>query len=105
QESLALDLRRLKLSDDGLVALAEGLLLGSYGFTLKPSAEPRPLTRITIVVANPDALRPALDRALVLISAVASARDLVNTPALEKNPSWLAAQAKSLLKGLPVTIR
>ncbi|MCU1621921.1 MAG: Leucyl aminopeptidase [Frankiales bacterium] len=105
QESLALDLRRLDLTDDSLRALAEGLLLGSYGFTLKPSAEPRPLTRITIVVAKPDTMRPALERALAVIRAVASARDLVNTPALEKNPSWLAAQAKSLLKGLPVSVR
>jgi leucyl aminopeptidase len=105
QESLALDLRRLDLTDDSLRALAEGLLLGSYGFTLKPSAEPRPLTRITVVVARPDTMRPALDRALAVIRAVASARDLVNTPALEKNPSWLAAQAKTLLKGLPVSVR
>ena len=105
QESLVLDLRRLKLTEDGLQALAEGLRLGSYGFTLKPSAEPRPLSRITVVVAKPEALRGALDRALVITKAVASARDLVNTPALEKHPSWLAAQAKMLLKGLPVTVR
>ena len=105
QESLAVDLRRVKLTEDGLSALAEGLLLGSYGFTLKPSAEPRPLTRITVVVAKPEALKGALERAVVLTRAVATARDLVNTPALEKSPSWLAAQAKSLLKGLPVTVR
>jgi leucyl aminopeptidase len=105
QESLALDLRRLTLSGEGLAALAEGLLLACYGFTLKPSAEPRPLTRITLVVAKPDALQPALQRALVVVKAVAAARDLVNTPPLEKNPAWLAAQAKSLLKGLPVVVR
>ncbi|MFN2536937.1 MAG: leucyl aminopeptidase [Mycobacteriales bacterium] len=105
QESLALDLRRLALTADGLAALVEGLLLGSYGFTLKASAEPRPLARITVVVAKPDALGKALDRALVVTTAVASARDLVNTPALEKSPTWLAAQAKALLKGLAVTVR
>ncbi|MCW2673886.1 MAG: Leucyl aminopeptidase [Frankiales bacterium] len=105
QESLALDLRRLTLTDDSLLALAEGLLLGSYGFTLKPSAEPRPLTRITVVVAKPDALKAGLDRALAVIRAVAAARDLVNTPALQKHPVWLAAQARTLLKGLSVTVR
>ena len=105
QESLALDLRRLDVDADGLAALAEGLLLGSYGFTLKPSAEPRPLTRITVVVAKPAALSASLERAVLVTKAVAAARDLVNTPALEKSPTWLAAQAKALLKGLPVTIR
>ncbi len=105
QESLAVDLRRLTLTAEGLRALAEGLLLGSYGFTVKPSAEPRPLTRITVVVAKPEALTDALTKALTVTRAVASARDLVNQPPADKSPQWLAAQAKSLLKGLSVTVR
>ena len=105
QESLVLDLRRLRLDAVGLRALAEGLLLGCYGFTVKPAAEPRPLTRITVVVADPAALSDGLQRAVAVVRAVAAARDLVNTPSLEKHPTWLAAQAKTLLKGLPVTVR
>jgi leucyl aminopeptidase len=105
QESLALDLRRLELTPEGLQALAEGLLLSSYGYTLKPAAEPRPLTRITVVVPDPDVLRESLQRTLAVINAVAVARDLVNTPPLQKNPAWLASQATSLLKGLQVTVR
>jgi leucyl aminopeptidase len=105
QESLVLDLRRLTLGSEGLQALAEGLLLSSYGFTLKPSADPRPLSRITLVVAEPESLKAALQRTVAVIAAVAAARDLVNTPSLEKNPSWLAAQAKTLLKGLDVKVR
>src|SRR3954454_12135963 len=64
QESLALDLRRLELSADRLQVLAEGLLRGSYGFTLKPSAEARPLPRVTVVVSDPDSLREDLQRSL-----------------------------------------
>ncbi|MCU1622852.1 MAG: Leucyl aminopeptidase [Frankiales bacterium] len=105
QESLALDLRRMTLTGEGLHALAEGLLLGTYGFTVKPSAEPRPLTRITVVVAKPETLADALARAVTVTRAVASARDLVNVPPAEKSPQWLAAQAKSLLKGLAVSVR
>ena len=105
QDSLVLDLRELELSEAGLAALSQGLLLGAYGFTVKPSAEPRPLTSITLVVADPTGLRGALERVLTVTSAVAVARDLVNTPSLEKNPQWLASQAKSLLRGLSVTVR
>jgi leucyl aminopeptidase len=105
QESLALDLRRLKLTPAALRGLTEGLLLGSYGFTVKPSAEPRPLNRVTVVVSDPDKLTDALQQALSVVRAVATARDLVNTPPLEKNPAWLAAQAKTLLRGLTVTVR
>jgi leucyl aminopeptidase len=103
--SLALDLRGLDLDPEGLHGLAEGLLLGVYGFTQKDSAEPRSLQDITVVVRKVDRLRPALDRALTVVRATATARDLVNTPSLEKTPAWLAAQATKLLKGLTVRVR
>jgi leucyl aminopeptidase len=105
QVSLAVDLRELALDADALLGLAEGLLLGSYGFTMKRDAEPRPLQAITLVVADVAGLKPALARAQTIVRATAAARDLVNAPALEKNPVWLAAQAKSLLKGITVTVR
>jgi leucyl aminopeptidase len=38
--SLAIDLRALALDEPALRALADGLLLASYSFTLKPSATP-----------------------------------------------------------------
>jgi leucyl aminopeptidase len=103
--SLALDLRRLPLDAAGLQGLAEGLLLGVYGFTLKDTAEPRPLRTITVVVSDVDALKPALAQAQAVIAATAVARDLVNTPALDKTPAWLAARATALLKGLTVRVR
>jgi leucyl aminopeptidase len=104
QPDLTLDLRKLALKDEGLRALAEGLLLASYSFAVK-QVEPRPLRAITVVVRAPEKLQPALDRAVAVASAVAAARDLVNTPPLEKSPAWLAKQAVGLLKGLEVRVR
>jgi leucyl aminopeptidase len=103
--SLALDLRGLEVSPAALRGLAEGLLLGSYGFTLKASSEPKALRDITVVVRQVAALGPVLDRAVAVARATAVARDLVNTPSMDKTPAWLAAQAKALLKGLTVRVR
>ena len=103
--SLVLDLRALLITSESVHGLVEGLLLASYGFTLKDSAEPRVLQDITVVVGQVQALKPALDRAVALARATAVARDLVNTPSREKTPAWLAAQARTLLKGLTVRVR
>ncbi|HUR13020.1 MAG TPA: leucyl aminopeptidase [Mycobacteriales bacterium] len=104
QPALVLDLRGLALKDDGLRALADGLRLASYGFTLK-QADRRALREITLVVRDSAALQPALDRALAVTAATAAARDLVNTPPADKSPAWLASQATRLLKGLEVRVR
>jgi leucyl aminopeptidase len=103
--SLAVDLRGLSLTDDGLRAFAEGALLASYGFTRKQKSEPRALQKITLIVSNTKALQPALDRAVAIARATAAARDLVNTPSLDKTPQWLADAAGTLLKGLTVRVR
>ena len=103
--SLALDLRRLDLTPGGLRALVEGLLLASYGFTLQQEPEPRALRSVVLAVADPAALQPALDAAVTTCRAVATARDLVNTPALGKGPADLADRAAALLEGLQVRVR
>jgi len=100
--SLAVDLRGLELDGPGLRALAEGLLLGSYGFSRKAEPAARTLTSITVV--GPVALQRQLDAAVVVCRATAVARDLVNTPALEKTPDWLATGAQALLTGLEVIV-
>jgi leucyl aminopeptidase len=104
QSALVLDLRELALGAEQVRALAEGLLLAAYRFTLK-DVEPRPLREITLVVRKREQLQPALDRALVVVRATAAARDLVNTPPEQKSPAWLATQATRLLKGLDVRVR
>jgi leucyl aminopeptidase len=103
--SLAVDLRGLPLTNDGVRAFAEGALLASYGFTRKQKSEPRLLQKITLIVSNTKALQPALDRAVAIARATAAARDLVNTPSLDKTPQWLADAAGTLLKGLTVRVR
>ena len=99
--SLAVDLRQAVPDEAGLSALVEGLLLGSYSFSRKAEPKPRALATITLVGPKDKAV---LERATDLATATAAARDLVNTPSLEKTPEWLATAASDLLKDLDVTV-
>jgi leucyl aminopeptidase len=103
--SLAVDLRAVPVDPEGLRAFAEAVLLASYSFTRKEKSEARVLQSVTLVVSDPKALQDALARAVAVATATAAARDLVNTPSLDKTPQWLADAARSLLKGLTVTVR
>ncbi len=100
-ESLAIDLRAVELDPAGLRALVEGLLLASYSYSLKREPKVRALTSITLVGPT---LQTELDAAVVVATATAAARDLVNTPSLDKTPDWLAVAAGRLLPGLAVTV-
>ena len=102
--SLAVDLRDLELSLDGLRAFVEGALLASYTFDVK-DAEPRALQSICVAVGDAQGLRDGLDRAVVTARATAVARDLVNTPSLVKTPAWFAERAVEVLDGLTVRVR
>jgi leucyl aminopeptidase len=102
--SLAVDLRGLPLDGAGLRALVEGLALASYSFSRKAEPKERALATVTLVVAEPKAQQADLDRALAVCGATAAARDLVNTPPLDKSPDWLAGAAQDLLKGLDVSV-
>jgi leucyl aminopeptidase len=82
--------------DEGLRALAEGLLLASYGFTRASEPKPPPLAEVTLVVADPAGRADALRRGVATATAAGRARDLVNTPSAEKSPDWLARQAVQL---------
>ncbi len=100
--SLVVDLTGLELDGPRLAALAEGLLLASYSFTRKAEPKPRALSSVTLVGAAE--LQDALDAAVAVVEATAFARDLVNTPSLQKTPDWLATTARDLLEGLEVTV-
>ncbi len=100
--SLAVDLREAPLDAAALRGLVEGLLLASYRYSRKAAPKPRVLTEITLVTTAE--LSDELTAAVALSTAVASARDLVNTPPGEKSPAWLATRAASLLHGLDVTV-
>ncbi len=100
--SLVLDLTGAWPDGPRVRALVEGLLLASYRFARKKAAEPRVLGEVVLVGSAE--LQADVDAAVTVSGATAAARDLVNTPPLEKSPAWLGAQAVPLLSGLDVTV-
>jgi leucyl aminopeptidase len=94
-------------AEDAVQATVEGLLLGSYRFDRYKSgkngdAPERPaLKTVTILGSarwNTRAAKDAIARAEVVSDAVSWARDLVNTPALDCSPDYLAKQAQKMAK-------
>jgi leucyl aminopeptidase len=93
---------------DGLRAHVEGLLLGTYRFTRKSTPPDGPvLSRLDVHAATNRANEAAVEAAVRTAQATHLARDLANTPSNEKDPAWLAAQARGLARrsGLDVRIR
>jgi leucyl aminopeptidase len=84
--------------DAAWAALATGLLLGSHRFSVRSSA---PAAAPKVRVAVPGDARPAVERALVLARATATARDLADTPSGAKSPAWFADQAVAVLGSVP----
>ena len=80
---------------DAVRAVAESLALASYSFTRKSAPKPAKLTRAALVVDDATA-EAAVARARATADAVHLARDLANTPSLEKSPEWLADRAVQL---------
>src|SRR5664280_2724667 len=84
-------------SDQAAVrAHVEGLLLGAYRFERRRVPEPAVLTDIAVLVADVAAPRSAVDAGVATAAAGTLARELANTPSLEKSPKWLAKQAEVL---------
>jgi leucyl aminopeptidase len=86
--------------------LVEGLCLAWYKFSLKSSATQR-VRRATVVVAEGSVAdyQAALAKGMATAAATCAARDLINVPALQKSPAWLADQAGKLLAPLGVKLR
>ncbi|WP_231750849.1 leucyl aminopeptidase, partial [Mycobacterium sp. NAZ190054] len=89
------------LSDLDLEASIEGLILGSYRFSDFRSAKTAPkdagLRKITALAPDTkSATREAAARAEAIATAVATARDFVNTPPSHLYPAEFAARAKAL---------
>ncbi len=75
-------------------AFVEGLLLGSYQYTLKSSPpEPSGPAEVRLLVAGSRDGTALVERAVTMAGAVALARDLANTPSMTKSPAWLAGEA------------
>jgi leucyl aminopeptidase len=101
-----------RAGDAALQATAEGLLLGSYRFDRYKSnanGSAPALEQVTILSsgrADGRGAKRTLDRAQVIAESVEWARDMVNTPALEATPDYLAREAQRMAKetGLRVKI-
>ena len=97
------------LSELHLEAAVEGLILGAYQMHEFRSAKTAPkdptLSAITALSTAPGAKKQAA-RAVAIATAVATARDLVNTPPSHLHPDEFAKRAKLLgtLSGLTVEV-
>ncbi|NED49664.1 leucyl aminopeptidase, partial [Micromonospora aurantiaca] len=89
-----------------LAAFTEGALLASYEFKIgAPPAKKALGTLAVLTEAGPEAGAAAIERGTVRAHATALARDLANTPAGEKDPSWLAARAEQVATEAGLDIR
>src|SRR6185295_12086125 len=89
------------LSDIDLEAAIEGLILGAYRFSDfrsdKTAPKDKGLREITALTADTKAKTKAdAERATNIATAVATARDLVNTPPSHLFPDEFAKRAKAL---------
>jgi leucyl aminopeptidase len=89
------------LSDLDLSAAIEGLILGAYRFTDFRSSKTAPkdagLREITVLAADTKAkTKASAERPAAIATAVATARDLVNTPPSHLYPAEFAKRAKAL---------
>ena len=89
-----------------LRAYAEGLVLGSFGYTLKTSDTPTPADSIVVTDGSGADRGDDLDRGAAIGRAGWLARELATTPSNEKTPAWLAARATAVARsgGLDITV-
>jgi leucyl aminopeptidase len=87
----------------GVRAFVEGVLLATYSFSVKSEQKPTTLERVAIE-HHGDA-GDALGRGLATARAVRLARDLTNTPSLQKSPAWLAESAAQMARAVDVDVK
>ncbi len=88
-------------------AIGEAVLLGGYSFTRYLSADqPKPVEEVVLLtdLARNKSAQEALAIALVVGRAVNTARDWVNTPAGDLDPTRFADDAVALAKGSDVRV-
>ena len=88
-------------------AFAEGLLLGSYRFSLASGAarETGPGEVRILVPAGDQEATAAVSAARAVAEAVGLARDLANMPSSRKSPAWLAGEAARVAAASGLTVR
>jgi leucyl aminopeptidase len=91
-------------AEESAHAFAEGITLGSYRFDrykerpIDEASQQKPQLKkvIALTAGDPKAIKAALRRGQVYGEAANWARDLVNTPALDATPDFLAREAKKM---------
>jgi leucyl aminopeptidase len=87
-------------------AFAEGLLLGSYRFSLASQpASGGPSEVRMLVSAEDEQAAEAVTAARTVAEAVGLARDLANMPSGRKTPAWLAGEAARAAAASGLTVR
>ncbi|MFI0353538.1 leucyl aminopeptidase family protein [Actinomadura sp. 9N407] len=94
-----------EVPEGDLAAFAEGALLGGYAFKIGAAPARAPLGTLALTGPDPAAIEAAAERGGRVARASALARDLANTPAGEKDPSWLAGQAERIAAETGLTAR
>jgi len=90
---------------DAAEAVALGFSLGSYSFG-RLKSEPKPSAIEAVVLLDADeAAVEAAQRGVVVADGVRLARDLVNTPAMDKSPETLAAIATEMAAASGLRVR
>jgi leucyl aminopeptidase len=90
--------------EEGAHAFAEGIVLGSYRFDrykerpIDEASQQKPQLKKVIALdsGDPKAIKAAVRRGQVYAEAANWARDLVNIPALDATPDFLAREAKKM---------
>ncbi len=91
--------------EDGLEPVVAGVVLGSFGFLMRPPAPAQtPVVRV-VLCGLPDDARPALDRARALARAGWRSRTLASVPSNVKTPEWMAEQAREAARGSGLDVR
>jgi leucyl aminopeptidase len=93
-------------ADESSRALAEGLTLGGYRFDrykerpIDEEAKERPALKRVVALGGRDqaTVRKGLQRGAIYGESANFARDLVNTPALDATPEYMAAQAQKMAR-------
>jgi leucyl aminopeptidase len=105
----------VRSAEDAVQATVEGIVLGSYRFDSYKSgktaegAPERPALESVEVLGpsrwNARAVRQAIARAEIVSDAACFARDLVNTPAKDCTPVYLAEQARKMAKEVGLRVK
>ncbi len=97
------------IHEQAIVAVAEGALLADYGFTEFKTEDREKLKEVeSLILLEKGVVSAAWERALEKVCTASEAvnyvRTLVNKPANEVNPAYLAKEAEKLRKWMKVTV-